>query len=125
MPPPAEMEKMLKSLGLTPELAMMSGLIPPSMMPSAPPSKAEALPKESKSRSEKLKANEPFTLLPTSSEKPLSVPEKQTPVKKKGISKLDSMFGIGKTEEESPSKSIGNIFGKVRISRNILFVIGL
>jgi len=111
MPPAAEMEKMLKSLGLTPEMAMMSGLIPASMMPSTPSSKAE-VPKEPKLRPEKPKT-EPFTLLPTTSDKPLSIPEKQTPVKKKGISKLDSMFGIGKAEEESPSKSSSSIFGKV------------
>ena len=111
MPPPAELEKMLKNMGLTLEMAVMSGLLPASMMPSAPP-KLET-PKETKSRSEKPKTSDSFTLIPTTTtEKTLSIPEKHTPGKKKGVSKLDSMFGIGKSEEESPGKA-GSIFSKV------------
>ena len=108
LPSPAEMEKLLKSMGLPPELAMMSGALPG--MPTLP-GKIESQ-KESKPRSES-KPSESFTLLPTLDKSSSSlIPEKSTPAKKKGISKLDSMFGIGKSDEDSPGRS--SIFsGKV------------
>ena len=112
MQPPPEVEKLLKSMGLPPELAMVPGFLPSSLLPGGPQSKSESS-KESKSRGESAKPKEPFTLLPTTSDKSSSLSiDKHTPVKKKGISKLDTMFGIGKTDDESPGKS--SIFsGKV------------
>lgn len=103
LPSPAEMEKILKSMGLPPEVAMLPGFLPNSPMP--PTQFKSDSQKEGKSRDHS-KNSEPFKLLPSTSEKSgssfVSDRSTPTPAKKKTVSKLDSMFGVGKIEGDSP-----------------------
>uniref|UniRef100_H2YXD4 Uncharacterized protein n=1 Tax=Ciona savignyi TaxID=51511 RepID=H2YXD4_CIOSA len=102
MLPPSEMEKLLKSMGLPPELAMMQGLLPGGMPPPTTSGKTKEQDQEQKSSSS-LDVGKPKE----SSEKSIAslLGEKRTTPQRRGGSKLDAMFGGPKMEEESPGKS--------------------
>nr|XP_018669889.1 chromodomain-helicase-DNA-binding protein 7 isoform X2 [Ciona intestinalis] len=107
MLPPNEMEKLLKSMGLPPELALMQGFLPGAMLPPVSSGKSKDQdPPEPKpsSSSDAGKSREK-----ESSEKSIAnmLGEKRTTPQRRGGSKLDAMFGGGKMEEDSPGKSSG------------------
>ncbi|XP_076818794.1 uncharacterized protein LOC143464735 isoform X2 [Clavelina lepadiformis] len=116
MLPPGEMEKMLKGMGLTPELALMHGLFPGAMLPttSQTPSKSERKEIESRHSATPSKPNESSSSTNASStpglhseEKSIAsmVSEKRSTPHRRGGSKLDAMFGGTKLGDDSPGRS--------------------
>lgn len=125
MPPHGEMEKLLKSMGLPPELAMVPGLLPPNMM--VPPVSTSTVRSERRQSPTDAKSSSMESSTDSSGpSKAQTLPEKDSFDKsiasmlgekrsssgRKGGSKLDAMFGLGgaKAGDEKSSGKVGVAF---------------
>ena len=127
--PVGEIEKLMKSMGITPEMLMMQGIFPgfSGMMPpqsSAPNSSAMKSQDMGSSSKQNPSPSTPKEDKGSSSSAGSSIAssifgDKRNPPKKKGGSKLDAIFGIGSSsrvsDDNSGSKSNKVLFLIIKI----------